>query len=137
MNADPFVNSPVNVAIMATNFFSIAWGFIFKDMLEYEVAQWDANRKTQTEIAYRRPRLVIAYLGLCAFLILFLASCFAYISFSPWLAIAVAIPTVGVVAILIWVQLGAMLQLLVRGGSAALSIDVTDAVEELEVEQRD
>jgi len=44
MNPEPFVNPPVYTLIMVTNFFAIAFGFIFKDMLEYQVAQWDTNR---------------------------------------------------------------------------------------------
>lgn len=123
MNPEPFVNPPVYTLIMVTNFFAIAFGFIFKDMLEYQVGQWNTNRKSQQRINYSTPNIIVAYLGLCLSLLIFVAAslwvfcAIELIAFS--LAAIVVIPT----ALLVWLQLGSMLALLAKGGSEAMDID--------------
>lgn len=123
MNPEPYVNPPINTFIMVTNFFAIAFGFIFKDMLEYKVERWNANRQTQPKIDYQTPNLIIAYLGLNLFVILLMGAGFSVFGLpnlgAYGLASIVVLPT----AILIWLQLGSMLKLLVKGGSEAINID--------------
>ena len=123
MNPETFVNPPVYTMIMVTNFFAIAFGFIFKDMLEYQVARWNTNRQSQAVIDYKTPNITIAYLGLTICLTLFMGASFSvfglFPSFAYTLAAIVVLPT----ALLVWVQLGSMLSLLVIGGSEAVDID--------------
>ncbi|MEM9543206.1 MAG: hypothetical protein AAGA60_27420 [Cyanobacteria bacterium P01_E01_bin.42] len=113
----------ISTAILLTTFFAIALGFVFKDMLEYQVDFWAKNRKTQTKIDYKKPQLFIAYLGLTLFLTLFVGECLSVFKigylFASGLAVVVVLPT----ALLMWVQLGSMLELLSHGGSQAISID--------------
>jgi len=122
MPPETYTQPPVYTAIMVTNFFAIACGLIFKDMLEYEVDLWAANRQTQETIKYRHPSLIFAYANLCLFVWLFMGFSFMVFNLSPTLALGLAalvvLPTGG----LIWLQLGSMLSLLVRGGSAAIDI---------------
>lgn len=123
MTSDPATLPAISTAIILTTFFAIAFGFIFKDMLEYQVARWDTFRETQAAIEYKTPNLVAAYLGLTVFLTLFVGECLSVFQigllFSVVLALVVVIPT----ALLVWVQLGEMLKLLVAGGSQAIDID--------------
>ncbi|MDB9312931.1 hypothetical protein PN462_07450 [Spirulina sp. CS-785/01] len=123
MNSDPLVLPAISTAILITTFFAIALGFIFKDMLEYQVARWDAYRDTQDTIEYKNPHLIAAYLGLTVFLTLFVGECLSVFEIgrllSAVLAVVVVIPT----SLLIWFQLGEMLKLLVSGGSEAIDID--------------
>lgn len=123
MNPEPFVNPPVYTLIMVTNFFAIAFGFIFKDMLEYQVGQWNTNRQSQERINYSTPNIIVAYLGLCLSLLAFVAASlwvFCAIELIAFgLAAIVVIPT----ALLVWLQLGSMLALLAKGGSEAMDID--------------
>lgn len=123
MNPEPLVNPPVYTLIMVSNFFAIAFGFIFKDMLEYRVAHWDTNRKTQERIEYNTPNIILAYSGLCICLVLFMGGSLSVFGLAPWFACIVAAIVVLPTALLIWVQLGSMLRLLVRGGSEAVDID--------------
>ena len=123
MNAELFVNPPVYTLIMVTNFFAIAFGFIFKDMLEYRVAQWNTNRQLLKRIDYQTPNITIAYLGLSICLFLFMAASLSVFGLVYWLAWLVAAIVVLPTALLVWVQLGSMLSLLVSGGSEAVDID--------------
>jgi hypothetical protein len=134
MNPEPFVNPPVYTLIMVTNFFAIAFGFIFKDMLEYQVAQWDTNRQSQERINYNTTNIVVAYAGLCISLVVFMGaslSVFGLVSALGYIAAAIVVlPT----ALLVWVQLGSMLSLLVSGGSEAVDIDSYGAGEIFDVQ---
>ena len=123
MNPEPFVNPPVYTLIMVTNFFAIAFGFIFKDMLEYQVAQWDTNRQSQERINYKTPNIIVAYLGLCISLVVFVGASLSVFGLVSWLPYMLAAIVVALPALLVWVQLGSMLSLLVRGGSQAVDID--------------
>ncbi len=134
MNPEPIVNPPLYTAIMVTNFFAIAFGFIFKDMLEYQVAQWNTNRQLQGRINYRTPNIVIAYLGLCISLTLFMGASLSVFGLVSWLACIIAAIVVLPTALLVWVQLGSMLSLLVTGGSEAVDIDSYGAGERYDVQ---
>lgn len=123
MNPEPFVNPPIYTMIMVSNFFAIAFGFIFKDILEYQVAKWDSNSQSQESINYKTPNIVIAYLGLCVCLTLFVGASISVFGLSFWLAYGLAAIVVALPALLVWVQLGSMLSLLVIGGSEAVDID--------------
>lgn len=123
MNPEPFVNPPVYTLIMVSNFFAIAFGFIFKDMLEYQVAQWNTNRQSQERINYNTPNIITAYLGLCISLTVFMAASVSVFGFVFWLASIIAAIVVLPTALLVWVQLGSMLSLLATGGSEAMDID--------------
>ena len=134
MNPEPFVNPPVYTLIMVSNFFAIAFGFIFKDMLEYQVAHWDSNRQSQQGINYKTPNIITAYLGLSISLLVFVGaslSVFGLVgSIAYILGAIVVLPT----ALLVWVQLGSMLILLVKGGSEAVDIDSYGAGQILDVQ---
>lgn len=134
MNPEPYVNPPVYSVIMVSNFFAIAFGFIFKDMLEYQVAQWDANRQSQGQIHYKTPSSIVAYLGLTLCLTVFMGAGFSVFGLVPLLAYGMAAVVVLPTALLIWVQLGSMLALLVQGGSEAVDIDSYGAGQKFDVQ---
>ncbi len=113
----------VSTFIMIVTFLAIANGFIFKDGLEYQIDRWNDNRDTQTEIEYRQPHLVFAYVWLTFFLFCFVAACLSVFEIGYWLAIGLGALVVFPMAVLIWIQLGSMLTLLASGGSEAIDID--------------
>lgn len=116
-------NLPVFTLIMISNFMAIAFGFIFKDMLEYQVAKWGVTRET-SKIHYSTPNIIVAYLGLTLSTLICMGaslSVFGMGILAYPLAAIVVLPT----ALLIWVQLGSMLKLMMIGGSAAIDIDST------------
>ncbi len=126
----PFVNSPLNVAIMFTCFFAIIWGIIFKSKLEFEVGRWDANRDTQERIEYRRPDLVISYVLTSFFTLAFFYCCLLLIALPTTLAAVISVAVIGLTSVLLWFQTGSLLQMLVEGGSQAIDIDFIDPAPE-------
>jgi Na+-transporting NADH:ubiquinone oxidoreductase subunit NqrB len=134
MNPEPFVNPPVYTIIMVSNFFAIAFGFIFKDMLEYQVAQWDSNRQSHKQITYDTPNIRIAYIGMCIFISLFMGASLSVFGLVSWLSYAIGAVIVLLPALLVWVQLGSMLSLLVSGGSEAVDIDSYGAGQKFDVQ---
>ncbi|WP_017325593.1 hypothetical protein [Synechococcus sp. PCC 7336] len=123
MGIDLLSDRAINTAIPMTLFFAIAWGLMFKDMLEYEVQRWDANRETQDRVEYNQPRIFFTYAVTCLLLLAFSIYCLLAIGFPANIASGIAASMVGFTGILIWVQLGALLKELVEGGSEALQID--------------
>ncbi|MEO0854925.1 MAG: hypothetical protein AAFY15_15685 [Cyanobacteria bacterium J06648_11] len=123
MPADPFLNPPLYAAIAVTNFFAIVFGLIFKDMLEYQVARWQFNRDVQAEVEYKQPDLLFAFACTCFFSFLFSGCCLLLLAFPPSLAFGIAGVMIGFTAILIWVQMGSLLEMLVVGGSEAMTLD--------------
>lgn len=120
-------NPPVFTLIMVSTFFAIAFGFIFKDMLEYEVAKWGITRESD-QIRYNIPRIIIAYAGLTVFTLICMGASLSIFGLGK-LAYAVAAIVVLPTALLVWVQLGSMLKLMMMGGSAAIDIDSTWGIE--------
>ena len=134
MNPETVVNPPVYTLIMVSNFFAIAFGFIFKDMLEYQVARWNTNRQSQAVINYQTPNITFAYSGLSICLTLFMGASLSVFGLFPSLAYIVAAIIVLPTALLVWVQLGSMLSLLVTGGSEAVDIDSYGAGQPFDVQ---
>lgn len=134
MNPEHYVNPPVYTLIMVSNFVAIAFGFIFKDMLEYQVGKWNINRLTQAQINYKTPGILVAYLGLSISLFIFSGASLSVFCQIYWIAYGLGAIAVFPVALLIWVQLGSMLALLVEGGSQAVDIDSYGAGEIFDVQ---
>lgn len=123
MTPDHEVLKPVYVVVVASTLLAVAWGLIFKDMLEYQVNSWYSNRASQTEIYYQKPVIVFTYAVLTIFVLVCVASSLTVFGFSILFAGAMAGVIVLPTAALIWFQLGSMLKLLVFGGSEAVDID--------------
>lgn len=112
-----------NAIILIALFFAISFGLIFKAMLSYQINRWNDNRQTQTAIEYQKPQIKIAYFATSIFTYGCVAKSLGALGFFDTLAYGTAAVVVIPTAILIWIQLGSMLSLLVKGGSAAIDID--------------
>jgi hypothetical protein len=123
METAAIVNPPLYSAIAISTFLALVFGLIFKDMLEYRVAEWHQHRESQNRIDYQRPSLMLTYLALCLSLVFFLATCLSVFGFALWFALLTGTLMMVFLGIFIWWQLGSVLQLLVLGGSEALDID--------------
>jgi hypothetical protein len=123
MNPEPYVNPPLFTLIMFSNFLAIIFGIIFKDMLEYQVALWNADRSVEFDVNYKTPNIIIAYTGLTIFTTIFMGASLSVfglpLSIGFGLGAIVVLPTCG----LLWLQLGSMLRLMAIGGSEAMDID--------------
>ncbi|MEL6223399.1 MAG: hypothetical protein AAFQ57_00315 [Cyanobacteria bacterium J06626_14] len=123
MNPETESLSPIYSIIVGSTVLAILWGIIFKDMLEYQVNLWYANRETQPTVNYQKTNILMTYIGLSLLVIVSVGSSFSVFGFSNTVAFAMAIAVVLPTALLVWFQLGSMLQLLVFGGSEAIDID--------------
>jgi len=123
MISQPLVVSPIYIVVVTSTVLAVLWGIIFKDMLEYQVAVWNNSSQRSTSITYKTPNLIIAYLGMILFVTLSVSSSLAVFFPVYWIAglmgLIVVIPT----ALLIWVQLGSMLNLLAIKGYESIDID--------------
>ncbi|MEM7771212.1 MAG: hypothetical protein AAF327_11975 [Cyanobacteria bacterium P01_A01_bin.37] len=133
MNPETESLSPIYTLVIASTLLAIAWGIIFKDMLEYQVNQWYANRKTQPLVNYQKPNILMTYIGLSIFVLISVGSSVSVFGFSNAVALIIAVIVVIPTALLVWFQLGSMLQLLVAGGSEAIDIDSYGAGEKFDV----
>ncbi|HEY9866220.1 MAG TPA: hypothetical protein V6D21_18765 [Candidatus Obscuribacterales bacterium] len=117
------VVSPIYIVVVASTVLAVLWGIIFKDMLEYRVSVWSDSPQPSTSINYKTPNLIIAYLGMTLLILVSVSSSLAVFIGVYWIAgvmgLVVVIPT----ALLIWFQLGSMLNLLAKKGYAAIDID--------------
>ncbi len=123
MISEPLVVSPIYIVVVTSTVLAVLWGIIFKDMLEYQVEVWNNSPQRSTSITYKTPNLIIAYLGMILFVTLSVSSSLAVFFPVYWIAglmgLIVVIPT----ALLIWVQLGSMLNLLAIKGYESIDID--------------
>lgn len=134
MTPDHDVLKPIYILVIASTLLAIAWGIIFKDMLEYQVNRWYAHRQSQSEVNYQKPSILVTYIGLTFFITVCMGTSFSVFGFPLWFAYGMAAAVVIPTALLVWFQLGSMLKLLVTGGSEAMDIDSYGAGEKFDVE---
>ena len=123
MYSESSVIPPIYSLIVATTVFAIMFGIIFKDMLEYQVALWTENPDTKSKINYKTSNIVVAY-SLTSLFVLFsvalsLTVFLQIFELAAIIAVFVVIPT----ALLMWFQLGSMLQLWSDKGIEAVDLD--------------
>jgi hypothetical protein len=129
MFMNPLAQIPPVTIVLISTFLAIMLGIICKDMLEYQVNSWYANRQTQDRIHYQTAQSRVAYTLLTLFTYLSMGSSLSVLGFFNLLAYGVGFVVVVPTALLLWFQLGSMLELMVRGGSAAINIDAYGASE--------
>lgn len=123
MYNNTFFDFPVYTVIQLTLFFSIILGIIFKDMLEYKLTLWLKNKVSQKEIGYQTPNLITAYLSMTLFIFLCVSASLSIFNIVEWLSIVMGAIVVFPTALLIWVQLGSMFELVEAKGIASINIE--------------
>ncbi|MGL5508040.1 MAG: hypothetical protein ACRC2J_04830 [Microcoleaceae cyanobacterium] len=123
MNIPILSNIPLEKLVSISLFFAIAFGFIFKDMLEYQVAYWQQNRQTVKTIRYNKENIIVAYSAMTFFAWIVMGAVLANFGLGQTFGYSLSAITVFPTTLFIWVQLGSMLKLLVTNGSEALVID--------------
>ena len=123
MTMDVIRLSPIYSTAIVSTIFAVLWGIIFKDMLEYEVNRWYANRQTQGQVEYRKPQITVVYIVLSLLVAVAVGASLATFGIPFRVAGGVALLVTLSTALLIWFQLGSMFALLVLGGSEAIDID--------------
>ncbi len=123
MYAEPSVIPLSYTIVFVTTVFAILIGIIFKDMLEYQLRQWQLDPDPQSKINYRTSNIVISYSLTTLFVFFSVASSLAVFVPIYWLASGVGAVVVFPTALLIWVQLGSMLDLFAEQGLEAVDLD--------------
>ncbi|NEP07070.1 MAG: hypothetical protein F6K34_21020 [Okeania sp. SIO4D6] len=123
MYSNTFFDFPVYTVIQLTLFFSIVLGIIFKDMLEYKLTLWLKNKVSQKQIGYQTPNLITAYLSITLFIFLSVSASLSIFNIVEWLSIVIGAIVVFPTALLIWVQLGSMFELVESKGIASINIE--------------
>jgi hypothetical protein len=102
---------------------AVTSGYAFSTSLQQSVSEWNSKRSTRILATLRGPRLKIPFFGICAGVCVFLASGIQLFGFSAQAAYAMGLPMTLLSGLLIWSQLGRILQLIEEGGSKALDLD--------------
>ena len=123
MYSNTFFNLPVYTVIQLTLLFSILLGIMFKDMLEYKLTMWSRVKNSQIKIDYQTPNIIVAYLGMTLFVFFCVAASLSVFNIIEWLSIVMGAIVVFPTALLIWVQLGSMLNLMANEGIEAINIE--------------
>ena len=123
MYSNTFFNFPVYTVIQLTLLFAILLGVIFKDMLEYKLTLWSRGQNSQIKIDYQTPNIMAAYLGTTLFVFFCVAASLSVFNIIEWLSIIMGVIVVFPTALLIWVQLGSMFNLMANEGIEAINIE--------------
>jgi hypothetical protein len=124
MYSEPSVIPPIYIIVVATTVFAVLFGLIFKDMLEYQLAQWQLDPDPKSKINYKTPNIRVAYSATSLFVFFSVASSLAVFIPVYWLALVVGLVVVLPTAFLMWVQLGSMLDMLATKGLEAVDLDL-------------
>lgn len=123
MYSESLMIAPIYTLIVATTVFAVLFGVIFKDMLEYQVRLWTANPESQGKINYNNGNIIVAYCGTTLFVFFSVALSLTVFLQLFWLSAIIGFVVVIPTALLMWVQLGSMLQLWGTNGIEAVDID--------------
>ncbi|MCL2933445.1 MAG: hypothetical protein MGG11_14695 [Trichodesmium sp. MAG_R03] len=123
MYSNTFLNFPVYTVIQLTLLFGILLGVIFKDMLEYKLTLWSRSKNSKIKIDYQTPNIIAAYLGTTLFVFFCVAASLSVFNIIEWLSIIMGAIVVLPTALLIWVQLGSMFNLMANEGIEAINIE--------------
>ena len=121
MYSETLVITPLYLTIILSTFFSIIFGIIFKDMLEYQVSLWTLS--TKARINYKTPNIIIAYCATTLLVLLCVGSSLTVFLQLYGLAAIISVIVVLPTALLIWVQLGSMLNLWSVKGLEAVDLE--------------
>jgi hypothetical protein len=123
MYSESLMIAPIYTLIVATTVFAVLFGVIFKDMLEYQVRLWTANPESQGKINYNNGNIIVAYCGTTLFVFFSVALSLTVFLQLFWLSAIIGFVVVIPTALLMWVQLGSMLQLWGTNGIEAVDLD--------------
>lgn len=115
---------PPYVLFLAGFLAAISSGLAFSATLKQSLRAWSGNRSGSAIADIKSWSLKLPFLGICIGVCVFLASGIGIFGFPAKAAYAMGIPMTLMTALLVWTQLGKNLELLERGGSKALDLDM-------------
>lgn len=118
-----YIPEPPYFLVVASLLAGVASGIAFYASLTQSVQEWSKKRSQITLANMRGQKLLIPFLGISASICVFLAAGLQIFYFSAKFAYGVSAPLTLVICLLVWYQLGQILNQLERGGSKALDLD--------------
>ncbi|NET34272.1 MAG: hypothetical protein F6K19_19985 [Cyanothece sp. SIO1E1] len=115
--------NPPYFVLLAGLFIGVTSGLAFQGLLKQATQTWSEQRTARILNERKGMQLFVPFLGICSGIILFLASGLAVFGFATLPSYLVSIVMTFLSGLLIWVQLGKLLQQLEQGGSQALDLD--------------
>ncbi len=98
-------------------------GIALSGTLKVIVQKWPSDRAENTKPRSPLKQLIVPFLGITGGICLFLSSGFEIFGFPTLLALGVGLPVGLLTCLLLWVQLGSMLEFAERRGMQALDLD--------------
>lgn len=104
-------------------FAGLTSGAAFEATLKQKVREWSKNRSTRTLAQMKGVQLQMPFLGIAAGICVFLSAGLEIFGFPWWLSYSISLPLTLFISVLVWSQLGKLLNQLEQGGSKALDLD--------------
>lgn len=98
-------------------------GLAFEATLKELVQEWARTRSSRMLAKLQGMQMQLPFLGICTGVCVFLGSGLEIFGFPTWLSYAISVPLTIFMGLLVWLQLGKLLEQLDRGGSRALDLD--------------
>ncbi|OUL20106.1 hypothetical protein [Nostoc sp. 106C] len=98
-------------------------GIALSGTLKVIVQKWPSDRIENTKPRSSLKQLIVPFLGITGGICLFLSSGLGIFGFPALLALGVGLPVSLLTCLLLWVQLGSMLEFAERRGMQALDLD--------------
>ena len=118
-----YFSEPPYFLLVAGLLVALTCGSAFAATLKQIVQKWSSDRGGSISKLQIGGVLLVPFLGICAGVCMFLSSGLEIFGFPGWLSYAVAVPLTLLLGLLIWLQLGSMLNLVERKGFQAIDID--------------
>jgi hypothetical protein len=101
----------------------ITSGIALSGTLKVIVQKWPSDRTENAKPRSSLKQLIVPFLGITVGICLFLSSGLAIFGFPNLLALGVGLPVSLLTCLLLWLQLGSMLEFAERKGMQALDLD--------------
>jgi hypothetical protein len=101
----------------------ITSGLAFEGTLKDRVQFWSKNPSKYNLLQLQGTPLALPFLGIAIGICVFLVAGLIVFGFPAWLSFAISCPLTILTALLVWYQLGKVLEQLEAGGSKALDLD--------------
>ncbi len=114
---------PPYVLLLAGLLIALTSGLAFQSSLKQQVHEWSKNRSTHSLSNIQGTLLGIPFLGITIGIGLFLSAGLEVFGFPKTMSYQLSLPLTVLIAGLVWVQLGKLLNQLEKGGSRSLDLD--------------
>ncbi len=114
---------PPYILLIAGLLAGLTSGKAFEATLKQSVNEWRQTRSRQSLVNLRGIQLFLPFLGLCGGICVFLASGLSVYGLPTKFSYGLSLPMTILTGVLLWRQLGQLLQQLEQGGSKALDLD--------------